>query len=346
MRKPSVKVTEDELQQAAVNAGLSAEQARSIWLQLRSRPDFDARFEAAHVAYYFGGLLVIGALGWFITNGWDSFKGWELFALASAYAAVFLLVAGSLWNKPAFRVPAGVLVTVAVCMVPLAVYGLERQFGLWPATDPGSYTRFHPYVNASWVVMEIATVLAAIAALRFFSFPFITAPAAYALWFMSMDVTALAFKTSWTWQQECRISVIFGLVMLIVSYLVDRKTTVDYSFWGYLFGLLTFTGGLTLIESGSQLAKFGYCLIHLAMIVVSLILQRKVFLVFGGFGVFGYLANEAYGYFRNSTAFPFVLSLLGIVLILAAIQYKKHEAALQRWALTWLPRHANGTTST
>jgi hypothetical protein len=60
------------------------------------------------------------------------------------------------------------------------------------------------------------------------------------------------------------ISIAFGVVIFVISYWFDRKTEIDYSFWGYLFGLMSFTGGLSFIDSGNQLAKLGYCLIHLA----------------------------------------------------------------------------------
>jgi hypothetical protein len=152
---------------------------------------------------------------------------------------------------------------------------------------------------------------------------------------MSMDLTELIVGKEWNFRERCLISIAFGVVMLLVSYWLDRKTEIDYSYWGYLFGLLTFTGGLSLMESGSQLGKLGYCLIHLALIVIALILQRKVFLIFGSLGVFGYLCNEAYGYFRNSVAFPFVLSFIGIALIVAAMQFKKNEDALQRKVAAW-----------
>lgn len=338
MKKRTINIGEEQLQKSASEIGLAPEIASRLWAELCTSPESEPRFEAAHVGYYFGALLVIGAMGWFMTTGWDTFAGWGLFAISAAYAAVFLAFAWRLWPRPMFRIPAGLLATMAVCMVPLAVYGLERQFDFWPGTDPISYVRFHPYIDASWVLMEVATVAASVIALRFFPFPFLTAPAAYSLWYMSMDATELVFKAHWTWQQRCKISIIFGLAMLLVSYLLDRRTKLDYSFWGYLFGLLTFSGGLTLLGTGSQLAKLGYCLIHLAMIVIALLLQRRVFLIFGGLGVFTYLCSEAYGYFRNSMAFPFVLSILGIGLIVAAMQFKKHESALQAWAASQFRR--------
>jgi hypothetical protein len=324
-----VRVTEKDLEQAAMRVGLSTSQASALWQALSGKSEVESRFEPAHVGYFFGALLVIGAMGWFMTEGWDSFTGWQLAAISLGYAAVFLLVGRRLWRTARFKVPAGLLITMAVCMTPLAVYGIERQLHLWPAEFPGSYTRFHPLIHASWVIMEVATVAAGTIALRFFRFPFLTAPIAYALWYMSMDATALMFGRSWHWHDLCLISAVFGAIMLLVAYWVDGKTELDFSFWGYLFGLLTFTGGLSAIESGNEWAKFGYMLIHLLFVLVSLLLHRKVFLVFGAFGVFGYLCNEAYTHFRHSVGFPFVLTIIGLALIYLAMKYHKNEDLLE-----------------
>ncbi|PYL06499.1 MAG: hypothetical protein DME34_08875, partial [Verrucomicrobia bacterium] len=86
--------------------------------------------------------------------------GLGIAVVALCYAAIFLLVGRALWNKPNLRIPGGLLLTIAVCMVPLATYGIERWLGFWPDRDPGAYERFHPLINGSWIVMEIATVVA------------------------------------------------------------------------------------------------------------------------------------------------------------------------------------------
>ena len=92
--------------------------------------------------------------------------------------------------------------------------------------------------------------------------------------------------------------------MLLTTYWLEGKSELDFSFWGYLFGWLAFTGGLTLMESHSEWSKIDYLLIHIALVGISLFLKRKVFVVFGAIGIFGYLSNEAYTHFRNSVAFP------------------------------------------
>lgn len=196
--------------------------------------------------------------------------------------------------------------------------------------------------------MEAVTILAAAVALNFVKFPFVTAPAAYALWYMSMDVTSLLFGHFWTFKQECWISVIFGLVMLAIGFVADGETEMDFAFWFYLFGLLAFTGGLTLLGDGSQLGKACYCLIHLLLIVLAIVLQRRAFLVFGAIGVFCYLASEATGYFRNSFGFTIALTVIGAMFVAAGVLFKRSEATLTARLAPLIParlRHRHAFTA-
>jgi hypothetical protein len=282
-------ISENQLRVAVDRAGYTSDVFDRIYATLAAESETTPAFETSHVSYYLGALLIIGAMGWFVTNAWDRLSGLTLTAIAVTYAILFGGIGFRLFRQTATRIPGGLLVAVAVCMTPMAVYGFERQFGWWPATNPGSYTNFHPRIDPSWILMEIATILVAASALRWVRFAFITAPAAYALWYLSMDATAFIFGVHWTFHQECWISVCFGLLMLTTAYLLDGKSEVDFSFWFYLFGLLTFTGGLTLMGDGNQLGKAIYCLVHLLLITLSVILQRRAFLVFGAIVVFVYL---------------------------------------------------------
>jgi hypothetical protein len=222
-------------------------------------------------------------------------------------------------------------------MTPMLIYGIEKSLGWWPQAYPGSYTNFHPYINANWVWMEIATIIASLIAIYFVRFPFLTAPAAYALWYLSMDATALIYGKFWTFHQECRISILFGLAMLLAAYLLDGRTRLDFPFWFYLFGLLTFSGGLTLLGEGHQLGRILYGLIHLSMLLIAVVLQRRVFLIFGAIGVFIFLMGEVHDYFRDSFGFTIFLTLLGILFIGAGIAFKKHESELRTRLLPLIP---------
>jgi hypothetical protein len=121
---------------------------------------------------------------------------------------------------------------------------------------------------------------------------------------MSMDLTGLVFGKAWTFRQLCIVYAIFGLLMLLIAYWLEGKRDLDFSFWGYLFGLLAFTGGLSLMESHSEWSKFGYLLIHIALLGISLLLKRKVFVVFGVIGIFGYLSNGSIHTFPQLRCFP------------------------------------------
>ena len=79
-----------------------------------------------------------------------------------------------------------------------------------------------------------------------------------------MDLTPLVFgRNEDSWDERKWVSLIFGLAMLLASYLADLRNRMraDFAFWGYLFGLLAFWGGLSSMNGGSELSKLVYCLI-------------------------------------------------------------------------------------
>jgi hypothetical protein len=56
----------------AVSRGVISEgQAEDLWRVLERRNTNRPRFDLPHVAYYFGALVVISAMTWFMTLGWE-----------------------------------------------------------------------------------------------------------------------------------------------------------------------------------------------------------------------------------------------------------------------------------
>lgn len=330
-----MKLTRERLVSAAEESGIAPEQASRLWEVLSQRTERaqEARFDATQVAYYFGALLVIGAMGWFINRAWDTLGGWGLAAIALCYAASFAIAGNLLWKGPA-RVAGGLLIAVAVCMMPLATFGIEKALGLWPAEGPRAYSEFHPWIDKNWILMEAVTVLAGVVALRFWKFPFLTAPIAYALWYLSMDLPEFLLRRDRFWDQETKelISLYFGLAMLAVTYFADlRRRDKDFTFWGYLFGTAAFWGGLSMMDSDSEWSKAAYCAINLLLMVFSLVLQRRALMVFGALGVFGYLSHLAYSVFKDSLLFPGCLVLIGLAVIALGILYQKKRRGVGIW---------------
>ncbi|MBC3434826.1 DUF2157 domain-containing protein [Pseudomonas sp. BW16M2] len=322
----------------AVNAGvLQPGQDQALLAFLRQQPESRASFQLAHVAFYFGALLIMGAMGWLLTEAWMRIGDGALLAIALLYIGGITLFALSLQrrNQP---VAAGVLAAVAVSIVPLAVFAIERLAGWWPLDDAqGDYHQYYTYVQGGWLAMEAATVLAGLLMLRLIPFPFIVMPIAVALWFMSMDLSEWFHGDLFSWEQRRTVSLWFGLGLLLVFLVIDGRTRRDYAFWGYLAGLAAFWGGLTLMDSGSEWGKALYCLINLGLMGLAVLLRRPVFMVFGAMGVAAYLGYLSYEVFADSLLFPVILTLIGLGVIGLGVLYQKRREALSEQLRAQLP---------
>ncbi|MBR0869116.1 hypothetical protein JQ633_02010 [Bradyrhizobium tropiciagri] len=293
-----------------------------------------ARFDAAHVLWYAGALIVIGAMGLFSTLAFTQMGGRALTACAIAYAVAFGLAGHHLWHGKNLRVPGGLLIAIAVSMAPLAVYGIQDEFGWWGQFGkPGTVQDFYIWVKGSWIFMEIATIAAGIVALRYYRFAFIVAIIAVALWFMSMDLAPWFSGTDHAdFAMRRTVSIWFGLAVLAVAWIVDyRSRNQDFAFWLHLFGLLAFWGGVTASDGATELGRAVYCLLNVGLIALAVILMRRAYAVFGAFGVCLYLGHLADVVFKDSLLFPFSLSLIGIGVIAAGLLYHRNERAIAAW---------------
>jgi len=297
-------------------------------------------FDLPHLLWYAGALIVITAMGLFSTLAFNAMGGWALTATAVIYATVFAIAGDYLWFKRDLRVPGGLLIAIAVSMAPLAVYGVQDAMGMWGTFGrPGTMHDFYVWIKGSWVYMEIAAIVAAVIALKRYPFPFIVMILAVALWFMSMDLTPWIFgRSEFSYEERRIVSLWFGLAVLVVAYLVDRRPRGgDFAFWLHLFGLMAFWGSLSLLEGGSELGKALYALINVGLILMSVLLGRRVYAVFGTLGVAGYLGHLSYKVFEDSMMFPFALSLIGVGIIALGLLYHRNQAAIAAWVDANIP---------
>ncbi|KIZ34033.1 MULTISPECIES: hypothetical protein [Rhodopseudomonas] len=338
-----MQISKDDVR-AAAQAGLIApDQLAPLLAFLAARQAGGAsgpRFDMVHLLWYAGTLLVISAMGLFSTLAFSAMGGAALTATALIYAAAFLGAGHYLWHRKGLRTPGGLLIAVAVAMAPLAVFGVQDAFGMW--TDfgkPKAMRDFYIWIKGSFVFMELATIAAALLALRFYRFPFIVLLMAVALWFMSMDIVPWITGAPFgNWEASRRVSVGFGLAMLVIALIVNgRQRRGDFAFWLYLFGALTFWGGITASSSGSDVDKALYCAMNVGFLVISVVLARRVFAVFGVIGIAIYLGDLADRLFKDSLLFPFALSLIGIGIIALGLYSNRHQAAIGAWVAARLP---------
>ena len=350
-----MKITQNELLAAAQASGVSDDAAQKLWVALEERAQWRPRFDLVHVLYYAGALIVILAMSVCLTTAWSNIGASALFVFAAAYAVFFLLLAEWMKNRPGLSVPTGLVATLAVAMVPLMIYALQEWLGLWPEGDaPGEYQNFYEWVRSMWLQMELWTLIAGAAVLWRYRYPFIVLPLAVMLWFVSMDVTPLiaggypdpadyASNEAYTkadaalWKLRQWVSLLFGLGMIALAYVTDRRTRLDYAFWLYMFGALAFWGALSSMDSDSELNKFLYAVINVALIGLGVFLGRRVFLVFGAMGVYAYLGHLALKIFEDSLLFPVVLVAFGLSVIGVGILLYRHGKTWEARLTSVLP---------
>ena len=319
--------------EGAVREGIvDAQQADRLvaFLAGKVAPPAGPRFTFVHVLYYLGGMIAIGAMSLFMTLGWNSLGGWGGFVTAIFYGVLALSLTHWFLQRE-HEIPAGIMATLAVVMVPLAIFAAQMALGYWGADKP--YRDYHVFIDWRWILMEFGTLAIGAILLWRYRFPFMLMPIAVTLWYMSMDLVPfiLGGERVYDWEIRKFISLWFGMAMTLVAFWVDLRSRFsrDYAFWLYLFGVLTFWGGLSSMNSGSEWGKLAYCGINVAMILVGAVLGRRVFAVFGGLGVAGYLGHLSYQVFKDSLLFPFALSLVGLTIIALGVLWQRREA---RWA--------------
>jgi len=332
-----MKISKEKFFSTGSNLKMPKEQMEAFWSDLE-KIDKTESTPFAKYLFYLGALIVISAMTWFMNLGWELFGGGGIFIIAAAYVFIFTLIGSQLWRKKDLKVPGGLLITIAVCMVPLAIYGLETYFGLWPDGQE-HYNEFYRWIEGRWIFMELGTILASLIALYFFPFPFLTAPLFFSAWFLSLDIVPFIFgKDTLSLDQQCGITLCFGILLIVIGFIIDTKKYEDYAFWSYLFGTLSFWSALgCLVIDRGEFALFIYLLINLIMMFLSIILKRNVLMVFGAIGVFAYFSHLAYDLFENSVLFPFVLSLLGLGIIFLGIFYQRNSEKIEAAVYKRLP---------
>jgi hypothetical protein len=349
MSNPSptrITLTQDALLAAASDGVITPIQADALWQRWSAHEWQHNVAPPVHMAgpgfgftnalYYFGGMVAIGAMSLFMTLGFERMGPGGLLAIGLAYLVACLKVADHFQGR-SLPVPAGILATLAVVLVPLVVWCVQSLLGLWPPGGPVGFAAYHTRIDWRWLTLEFATLIAGAVMLWRYKLPFMVMPLAVTVWYISMDAAqALMQKEGFDWQFSRDVSLVFGLATCALAMGVDVRSRrsadadarQDFAFWLYLFGALMFWAGLSLRESHNEWGKLAYCLINVGMIFGGAVIGRRVFTVLGALGVAGYLGYLAQRVFQDSLLFPFALTLLGLGLVWMGVWWQRHEPAI------------------
>lgn len=299
-----------------------------------------SRFDLTHLLWYAGALITMSAMGLFSTLAFSAMGGTGLTATGLIYGLSLWFAGHRLWQSAETRTPGGLLIAAAVSMVPLTVFGIQSATNTWAGLEaPGTFQNFYKYIKGGWIPMEIATILVSVLAARRYPFAFIAFPAAFCLWFLSMDIAGwIAQDKNFSFALRRQVSLWFGIALFFVVWVYElRPRKADFAFWLHLVAALTFWGGLTFQSSNSEIAKAFYCLINVGLLAVALFMGRRVYAVFGVMGIMTYLGHLAYEVFKDSLLFPFALSFFGLAVVATGIWIARRRERIAGWVEAHIP---------
>ncbi len=333
-----MRISKEMLEQAGASGVIPPGSVDSLWQFLAERTQQQASFRPAHILYYLGGLIAISAMSLFVTLAWDSWSGLPMLVVALGYAVIGIALTHYFLYRRQLEIPAGLTITFAVAMTPLAIYSLQHMLGFWS----GDYTvaEYHRYIDWRWLFMELGTLIAAAVALWLYRLPFLLMIVAVTLWYLQMDLVPFLFNDlDHTWELRKLTSVVAGTVYMLLAFWIDIRSgrKRDYAFWLYLVGVVTFWGGLTAMDSDSELGKFLYFCVNLLLLLFGALLVRRVFAVFASIGIALYFYHLADRVFQQSLLFPVALAALGLAIIFAGLYWQRHEQRIQTAVLKCLP---------
>lgn len=331
-QRKSVTISQADLDWASSQGLVGSDQVGKLWQALVERTSATStggKLDLVHLAYYGGAAIVLLAMTLFMGLVTVNYQASGIVATSLVYGAAFIALGSHLYFRKGLEVPGGLMFTLAVAITPVFLFGVMNLSGA-------------SLMNSSEaLVLEVATVVAAVVALTFVRFPFLTMPLFTALWLMSITITNMVENGSsaWFWgNSQLIVSMLFGVLMTIGSVAIDKRTEKDFAFWGYLFGVTSFWLSLTFFDKGGQLGMLVYFGVNIMLLLASVVLQRRIFLAAGGLGATGYLMYLSYDIFKDSMmAFAVVLSLIGVGVIFLGIQYHKNKAAIDGAILRLLP---------
>lgn len=289
----------------------------------------ESKYSLENFLYYFGGFIVIIAMAWFMANIATAIGRGGMFVVSSIYFGIFVFFAQMLWEKNK-KTAGGILYTCAVSLVPLIVYSFECMIGIM---DNKEYSDFHILIRSCWIFMEIATIVVGVLFIKKREFPLLTLPICWSAWYLSMDIVPLLVGRfdEPTWEMRKFASFIFAIILLFFANKFDRKNKTNFSHWFYIFGATMLWGvlvsvlGLNFDNKG--LGEFGEFLLAacgLIYMIASVIMQRKVFMIWGVFGVYGYIGHLGYAIFKDSPIFPIILALFGLSIVFFGVYFAKN----------------------
>ena len=333
MREPSV--SHDTLRRAVERGIISQEQLDSLLSDVdtdETPPPLPVEapqaFNAITIAYYLGAFVVLFAFGWFLVDRWRALGTGGILVVALVYAALFVGTSEYL-RRHQFVFASAVAMLLAVGMTPLITWALLDLGGLWPSSGMRSCDWDIPFAlgcRGKWMVIELATILSALLALRRIPNALLMEPIAIALLILTFHIVESLFGRTFDSTAAGWGIIVAASLMLLLAYTVDLRNTSehDYAFSLYIPALLAAFAGMRMLWSFDHTLRHALLPIAIIAFAIAVYMRRRVFLIFGAVTVIWYLGFLAFDVFRHVVALPIMLATAGFLVILGAVWLQRN----------------------
>lgn len=261
------------------------------------------------VMYYVSWIMILIGLVLFFGVG-TAIYGYNFMTIASVcYAILFYQLGNYAWFSLHSPNLGGILLSLSILMVIPGIIGLNRK-------SP----RHDSEITVISIQIELAIILCSSYMLYHFpGFPFFVTFIGLATCIFSIDILKL-FSPDHTIEltQVKRVIQAFGFLMMVLAWKIETilKPKIDYSYWLYFWGLISFWTAITTesIDS-SNFRKFCYGCLNLGLIHFGILSEKLLFVCYGLLGIFLY---QDYCYFimtnssRQFLSYPIIHNLLVI----------------------------------
>jgi hypothetical protein len=278
------------------------------------------RWTSASYLLYLGGLTVLIAavysLGYLAASyGNPAFVLWTLLILVVLTAIALTFRRKGRWMA------AGLFAFATVIAYAAFIAALEIWFG-WVPHSVSFVGGFH----VGLFLLELLTILAALASLAFYRFPFITVIVAAVGWYFVTDL--ISNGGNWT----ATVTLLVGLFYLALGAALDHSRLKPYSFWLHLTSGLLIGGGLLYFWHSGDTGWWLVFVVGLLYILVARVTGRSSWAVLGSTGIFGAAVHFGEKWARTTISFlggsatsqrewvpPIVLAAVGFLFVLLGL---------------------------
>jgi hypothetical protein len=334
-----MKISKQNLKDATQKNILSKLQADKLWDFLAEQRQINKANQFASLFYYLGGFISIGAFSLFITTNFETLGPWGLVVIIMMFMFGSILVTYK-FNQQGLQTPTSLALLFIIALTPIFIFSILNALHLWSWDNlPAQYPSVINLLgNQSWI-LESLTFLVACSVFYLFRHNLILIPILGLTWYITIDVATYFLQTKTHFDIHSQFSIIFGIIALIFALWIDLNTSseIDYSYWFYGFGLVAFWYGLSIEYYKYEMTWMLYLFINIILLFLGFLINKHLFLLFGGLGTSIYLGHLAYEVLKDNWLLPFILTAIGLFIMTIGVLIQKKRQFIEHFLKTKLP---------